>query len=410
MEFNLTASTLVNAGGALLFVLEGVAILAIGRGRSRNLLLGLLAVLYGLTFIADNLLVRGDSVRDALILSFAAPTIVATLLLTAMVARNLDRTGWLALAATFAVFAVSFALAFRQLVAVGPDLGWFVALGGSVALLMMATGLRTRRPLSGGDIPGLALGLLALGFGVWGGFAQMLTLSIGSLPSGWVQAGTFGICSATLAGILAWAVPSPSAPWRLRVFLALGGAAAIGMGLASSFFTDPSVFGIFGIMRTVGAACLAIAVAKYNLLGVPLPRFAVKRGVLATAALAALFVVAQVAQNFFAAQYGLLMGGVVAGAVVFAASPIQRAMERASDRKSPATAAPTAAPAARRERTYRNALRIALRDRKLTAQEEAHLFELAEDLGIGAGRAFQIKSEVAAERMHPATVGKRRAA
>jgi hypothetical protein len=38
-----------------------------------------------------------------------------------------------------------------------------------------------------------------------------------------------------------------------------------------------------------------------------------------------------------------------------------------------------------------------MRDRKLTAEEESHLFDLAEDLGIGAGRAFQLKKQVEGE-------------
>jgi hypothetical protein len=125
--------------------------------------------------------------------------------------------------------------------------------------------------------------------------------------------------------------------------------------------------------------------------------------VLATGALASLFIVAQVAQNFLAAQYGLLMGGVVAGTVVFAASPIQRAMEAKTSRRSSEPTAIAAAPVARREQTYRKALRLAMRDRKLTAEEESHLFELAEDLGIGAGRAFQLKREIEEEaRSHAA--------
>lgn len=396
MEFNLSPSFLVNAGGGLLFVVAGIAILAIGRGKPRPMLLGFLALVFGLTFVADNLLVRGDSARDALIMAFAALTILATVALTAVVARNGGRSMWWALAVTSVVFAVSFVAAFRNLVGVGQDLAWFVALAGAVVLLMMAAGLRTRTSLQPHGLDGLPLGLLTLGFGLFGSFAQMLTLALAALPGVWGQAGIFGICSVTIAGILVWAVPSASAPWRRRVFLALAAAGALGIGLAPLFFTVNSVYGLFGLMRTAGAACLAIAVVKHDLLGVPLPHFAVKRGVLATGALAALFITAQVAQNFFAAQYGLLMGGVVAGAVVFAASPIQRAME-AKAQPRPANSV-TLAAANRREEDFRNALRLALRDRRVSREEEAQLFRLAESLGIGAGRAFELRDEAEAER------------
>src|SRR5204863_2694547 len=57
-----------------------------------------------------------------------------------------------------------------------------------------------------------------------------------------------------------------------------------------------------------------------------------KRLVAAPVALALVFIVAQVAQNFFSAKYGLYLGGVVAGTFLFAASPLQRAMERTSGR------------------------------------------------------------------------------
>jgi hypothetical protein len=293
----------------------------------------------------------------------------------------------------------SFTAAFQVLVAVGEDLAWFVALAGSVALLVMAAGLRTRAPIPHGEIQRVPLGLLTLGFGLFGSFAQVLTLSISVLPGIWVQVGTLGICSVTLASILAWAVPSTSAPWRLRVFLALGGAAVVGLALAPLFFTVNSVYGLFGVMRTAGAACLAIAVVKHDLLGVPLPRLAVKRGLGATAALAALFIVAQVAQNFFAAQYGLLMGGVVAGAVVFAASPIQRAMERATD-KSAARRETTPLPRtsdAGKESAYRVALGVALRDKRLTREETLGLAQLADELGLSHMRAKEIWLDVEAE-------------
>jgi hypothetical protein len=61
--------------------------------------------------------------------------------------------------------------------------------------------------------------------------------------------------------------------------------------------------------------------------------------------------------------------------------------------------------ASRRESLYRDALRFALLDRKVTREEELHLFRLAEELGIGAGRAMELRLEVeAGQRRGPKVV------
>ncbi|HLE95848.1 MAG TPA: hypothetical protein VI997_00625, partial [Candidatus Thermoplasmatota archaeon] len=150
-------------------------------------------------------------------------------------------------------------------------------------------------------------------------------------------------------------------------------------------------FGAFGIVRTIGAALLVLAIVRYDLLGVPLPRLAVSRGPLAAGALAILFVVAQVAQNFLAAQYGLLMGGVVAGAFLFAASPIQRAFE--GGRRDRAVAA-AAVPDDAALEAYRAAVRAALADGAMTREEEEHLADVAHHLKLSPRDALRVRREV----------------
>jgi hypothetical protein len=198
------------------------------------------------------------------------------------------------------------------------------------------------------------------------------------------------ICASTVGGILPWAW-APSTTFRHGVFLALGGAALVGLSMVSFFFADNSEFGLFGIMRTAGAFALATAVVKYDLLGVPLPHIVVKRGVLAGAALAILFIVAQIGQNFLSAQYGLLGGGVIAGAFLFAASPIQKRMERIGEGKASPRSIGVAAQA---EAAFRNAVALAYKDRRFTHKEELALADLAEQLGLGARRATEIRHEL----------------
>jgi hypothetical protein len=146
-------------------------------------------------------------------------------------------------------------------------------------------------------------------------------------------------------------------------------------------------YDVRGPARIVAFGFLVAAGLRLGWLGDISPR---SRGAfVATIALPALLVVAQVAQNFLSAQYGLLMGGIVAGALLVAARPIERALEgRNAIRRAPSS------PDDRARRIYRDAVRHALRDRAMTRAEEMHLTELAEELSIPASDALRIRHEV----------------
>jgi hypothetical protein len=133
-------------------------------------------------------------------------------------------------------------------------------------------------------------------------------------------------------------------------------------------------FGGFGVLNTIEALLLALAFFRFDLLDLP-SIWASRRGALPLVALAALVIVAQVAQNFLAAQYGLLMGGVVAGALLFAANPLQRRFERDGGRAS-------SKPRAGAEAAYRSTVRLALRGGDITRAEEEHLARVADELGL----------------------------
>jgi hypothetical protein len=152
-----------------------------------------------------------------------------------------------------------------------------------------------------------------------------------------------------------------------------------------------------GIERTLFAFLIAYGILRLGFLGYEPQRRTAKRGTIAMGAVALVLIVAQVAQNFLAAQYGLLMGGVVAGAFLFAAQPLQRAIERmgAGDRAPAPTVAPRGQAAA--EESYLLALRLALRDRVLSRDEERGLVVLAHDLGIPPRRAHELQDQVERE-------------
>lgn len=157
---------------------------------------------------------------------------------------------------------------------------------------------------------------------------------------------------------------------------------------------DPT--GSRGVVRTLAWIVLVTAIVRHDLLGLGLRKATVSRGSIAAGALATLFIVAQVAQNFFSAEYGLLTGGIVAGTFLFAAQPLQRAMERVVSPSGPAPAAPRPSDE-RAEAIYVDALRIALKDRRLSREEELHLAELGERLGIPARKALALRHQVESE-------------
>lgn len=183
--------------------------------------------------------------------------------------------------------------------------------------------------------------------------------------------------------------------------MALLAAAMLGLAIPSlahipsdQLATDPT--GMKGVLRTIGWLVFVYAILRHDILGLGLRSRTVNRGAIAAAALASLFIVAQVAQNFLSSEYGLLTGGVIAGAFLFTAHPLQQAVEklRSPTRPAPASSAGPAQTDAKRLATYRDAARYALRDGRVTRNEEAHLADLAQQLGIWAGDAMRVRHEV----------------
>ncbi|MHB1260951.1 MAG: hypothetical protein ACYC2H_04465 [Thermoplasmatota archaeon] len=148
-------------------------------------------------------------------------------------------------------------------------------------------------------------------------------------------------------------------------------------------------YGFGGIVSLLGLGAVGYAIFRLDLLGVPVPR--PRAGVLASIALATLFITAQVAQNFLSDELGLLTGGIVAGAAVFAAYPLQKAAEHAMERrKEPAASGPA--------EKYRRLVETAWRDGRLGANERLMLSESIDLLGLDAQAARSIDDEVA--RLH----------
>lgn len=163
------------------------------------------------------------------------------------------------------------------------------------------------------------------------------------------------------------------------------------VGATAGFFI-PGDLGSRGIARTIAFGIMAYAFLATGLLPHASTPSSARRGVALTGALSALLIVAQVAQNFLSAQYGLLMGGVVAGALLVAARPIERALEAKQAPRGPAAIDDD------RASSYRAALRRYLRDGIVTREEEVELARLARHLGIPHEETVRIRHAVEDER------------
>lgn len=209
-----------------------------------------------------------------------------------------------------------------------------------------------------------------------------------------------------LVALVAWSragKPEDARPRRALVATLVG--VPVGF-LALVPFARPGVPGnvpwaildsTFGIARFIGLAILAYGVFSLDWLGWGRSEKQDRRAFLATGALAALFIVAQVAENLIDERYSLVLGGVIAGAFLVAARPIERAIERVTLGPRPEASALAATTPPAQEERYRNAVRLALRDRVVTRDEEHHLFALAQGLGLTPERAHRILVEVEQE-------------
>lgn len=416
MDFNFSSGAIVNAGGAFLFLLAGIAILAVGRRTRLGLRLGAFATAFGLAYVVGNLVdydanlvhLEGDLANAV---AHLVPNLAAALCLGLLIIEILREVPpkartWIAVLATGIGLGAGAALVVGiQLVeeadggAVAIDaLAFFLLVFVIEPLLLVLLAASGQAPTGGSLNQYKGRLMLGLAGGLFAVAIIMVTAASYGTDSSWMGIVLKGVSFVFGAGVAyaAWLVlrgrPPGAERFARRAFAAIILVGLIG-SLGPAFPAATEDIGPYGILRSVGAALLVLAVVRYDLLGVPLPRFVVRRGPLAGGALAVLFIVAQVAQNFFSAKYGLLMGGVLAGTFVFAASPIQRAMERTSQQhpKPGAAASGSAADG------YRAALRAAMRDGILTRREERHLAEVAMALGISPVQALDLRDEVERE-------------
>lgn len=170
----------------------------------------------------------------------------------------------------------------------------------------------------------------------------------------------------------------------------------------------------FGVGRALTVLVFAYAILRAQILGLDVRvRWGISRGTVAGIFLGVFFVSTQVAQNYFQGQ-GLLLGGITAGLLIFAISPLQRLAERVADAAMPGVgraASATLPSAATALDDYRTAFRAAMRDGRLAPEGELALARLAHRLGLGAETVTRLRHEMrradAVRETDPAGGGRR---
>lgn len=203
----------------------------------------------------------------------------------------------------------------------------------------------------------------------------------------------------SIAVTLLWALAVRGEHARLARSVALGTSAILGVGVLIGAVDSALVF---PIGRVLGAGLLAYAILRGEIDGLDVKvRFALSKSTIAAAFVAAFFLASEGAQLVLGRENPYL-GLIGAGALVFAMAPIQRAAERLAEKAVPSTAVACAVAirgeAPDRERSYRQAVELALRDRLLSRDEERRLMQLAHHLGIPPARAAEIHDDIERER------------
>lgn len=403
----LEATLLIRAASGVVFLGVGIILAWAGRrARDRsasNVALAILCGAFGSMFVSVNLLTVSLATAVPGIALQALLALVALLAAVVFVAHGWLRkhVRWIdltiaaaALTAAFGFSAPDFAEALFLAQAFHPELYqgatvlmWRVdafimlPLTGAFTLITVAAARAHRVAVDPRERKGLIL--LALGLFAYPAFMAGVTLGLAAENLA-TSRDALPIVLLVVIAALAWL--------RSVAPVALG---VLGITLLGQLGPVSGIYAVgVGILRIVAAALVALAMLRYGLAGADLHRPTARRGSLATGALASLFIVAQVAQEFFAAEYGLLMGGVVAGTLLFAANPIQRSMERLAE-KAVSGAGPSIPSS--RENAYRAAVRRYVRDGVLTPDEERQLAHLAGELGLHAGRAIDIRREMETE-------------
>jgi hypothetical protein len=437
MSLNLAPGPLINAAGGVLLLLLAAWVLSVRPRGAASLALGGYCAAFGVWAVAWNLVARDEPGFSEVFFFVVTPAMLLVgawaLRLALVFPRPLakDERGWLVAAVLVGLASAVPAALLDLQVGPAPVVGraWGVHEAGLPAFLASTLAARF----------GFA-GLLAAGVLFALRFRRAPEAERGGLL---VVSAALLVWPLALAGVLVF-MPDGSSTPAYAIFIALVTALAalrlanaastrsraaaglalfllgtvlMGMVLQTWFGGFRGLFsvGLYGALRTLAAGLLAYAILRHQLLGLDVKvRWTIQKSTIAGAFIGVFFVASEGAQAFFGQGAGNeWLGIAAAGLLVFAMAPLQRAAERVATAAIPVAGGPSPGPSvpppprSSREAVYKDAVRLALRDRVLTLEEERALARLGEHLGFATSEALALREAVEAEALRADTASPR---
>jgi hypothetical protein len=421
VSLNLAPYPAYNVLSGLLLVALGAGIAWLGRARRSNLALAIFSGSFGLGWTLNYAFNGDDPLAGPALVLFGALEVIAAGALVA-VARSFPQPLAPGEQGVHVLPAAVAALSFVASIVLGLATGAGSVLGQEAQLVPPVFSNAVRSALAAGFA--FALLLLALRYARTASaklrHQQLLMSAALTLYPGFV-AGEYllvelpgygrGIASLLVLGVLAvlWlrnARDAPEgasrAPRNLALLvlamptLAIALTAAMGTGFVGRGPPPATA-------RVLTVAVLAYAILKHQLLGLDVKvKWTLTRGTLAGIFIAVFLVTTQVAQNYLSG-YGPLVGGVAAGLLLFALTPLQRVAERVANVAMPSVKSVGEMAHPERASAYRQQAVVAWADGNVDRRDRAFLEALRNSLGLSHEEAARLESEAAASQ--PAAAG-----
>ncbi|HVL88471.1 MAG TPA: hypothetical protein VM681_10790 [Candidatus Thermoplasmatota archaeon] len=419
VEIATDAGSILNAASGALLVALGVFVASVKPRASGNVAFAAFAVTFGTGVLLLNVFLQEilqGTAAGTLVAWVSLGSIVASAGFAARVATRFphplapgDRPA-LALALAIGVLYVAVAsfLAVPAVTALAPRnpivgsvahyaaaVLAYVAVTGALTFLLVMSALRYRResdPVARRQFLLMSAALVPyVGFVAGAGTTDGSPTFVG--PPELVATAAVSIAIVTVLAAL-WLRNANEGPeaaaCRNLALLALGAALA---GLLWARLDGPT--GPRGFLRTLGVLVFAYAILRMQLLGIDVKvRWGISRGTIAAAFIAVFFVASEAAQVVFGGEENPYVGIAAAGLLVFAIAPLQRAADRLAQAAVPGD---DLRRAAGKEDAFRTAARFALRDHRLSTEEELALAHLSDELGLSHRRALELRNEVEAD-------------
>ena len=159
---------------------------------------------------------------------------------------------------------------------------------------------------------------------------------------------------------------------------------------------EPLLFGVLATGGLLTYICLTTyGVVSEHLFDIDIKiKWTLERGTIAAIFIAVFFVVSEGAATLLSQQFGSLLGILATGALVFAITPLQRAVERLADHTMPSVRDTPEYKSYKKQQIYGEAVAEAMRGGEISRVERVVLNRLWEQLGLEEVLAQEIEGEL----------------